>query len=205
MSVVTQAQIMTVEKDAYASAGNTDVLSQPLTDSGNGERFVKLHGQDVRYCPEYKAWFVWDGKRWKRDRNGRARLMAKETARRLYTDALAIPDSKERKEVESHARRSENAKDIRATLECARNEKGISVSANDFDIEPWLLNCKNGTLDLHKRELRPHSREDLITKMCSVRFDKNATCPRFAKRPSSCASVAATTARQLCSKRYGTF
>src|SRR5215510_8530089 len=154
----------TEEPTSNTSALNSDLLPQPLTDSGNGERFVKLHGQDVRYCPEYKAWFVWDGKLWKRDLNGRVYRMVKEVARKLYTDALAIPDSKECGRVESHARRSENAKDIRATLECARNEKGISVPANDFDTDPWLLNCKNGTLDLHKGELRPYSRDDLITK-----------------------------------------
>src|SRR5262249_27000081 len=153
MSGVVQAN--SVEKPSNASRPNPDLLSRPLTDSGNGERLVQLHGKDVRYCPEYKAWFSWDGKRWKRDGNGRVYLMAKEVARKLYTDALAIPDSKEREKVEGHARRSENAKDIRATLECARNEKGISVSAIDFDTDPWLLNCENGTLDLRTGELRP--------------------------------------------------
>ena len=48
------------EHDLQESPRNADLLSQPLTDSGNGERFVKLHGRDVRYCPEYKAWLVWD-------------------------------------------------------------------------------------------------------------------------------------------------
>src|SRR5262249_54030211 len=112
MSGVVQAN--SVEKPSNASRPNPDLLSRPLTDSGNGERLVQLHGKDVRYCPEYKAWFSWDGKRWKRDGNGRVYLMAKEVARKLYTDALAIPDSKEREKVEGHARRSENAKDIRA-------------------------------------------------------------------------------------------
>jgi len=180
MSGVVQAN--SVEEPSNASRPNPDLLSQPLTDSGNGERFVKLHGQDVRYCPEYKAWFVWDKKRWKRERNGRVHRMAKETARRLYVAALALPDSKkeERKRIESHARDSEGVREIKAMLECARNEIGISIPATDFDTDPWLLNCKNGTLDLQKGELRPHSRDDLITKLCAVRFDENATCPRFA-------------------------
>src|SRR5215467_3877580 len=119
------------EPTSNASRLNPDLLSQPLTDSGNGERFVKLHGQDVRYCPEYKAWFVWDGKRWKRDSTGRAHRMAKETARRLYVAALAIPDSQEdeRKRIEKHARSSEGAKEIKAMLECARNEIGMSIPA----------------------------------------------------------------------------
>ena len=158
---------------------DTDLLSQPLTDSGNGERFVKLHGRDVRYCPEYKAWLIWDGKRWIRDKDGVVHRMAKETARRLYVAALAISDKDERARVEGFARRSEDAKEIRAILECARNEQGMATSAANSDPDSWLLNCKNGTLDLHTGELRTFRREDLITKMCSVRFDPKAACPSF--------------------------
>ena len=100
------------EEDAHRSSLSTDLLSPPLTDSGNGERFVKLHGQDVRYCPEYKAWFVWDGQRWKRDSTGRVHRVAKETARRLYVAALALPESQEdeRKRIEKHARHSRGLK-----------------------------------------------------------------------------------------------
>src|SRR5262249_51515381 len=50
---------------------------------------------------------------------------------------------------------------------------------NDFDTDPLLLNCKNGTLDLRTGELRAHSRRDLITKMCAVRYNDTAKCPVF--------------------------
>src|SRR5262245_63226408 len=111
MTTVVPAETM-AEGDGQVRR-NADLLTQPLTDSGNGERFVKLHGQDVRYCPEYKAWFVWDGKRWKRDADGRVHRMAKQTARRLYVDALKIAEKEERSKVDGFARRSENAKGIR--------------------------------------------------------------------------------------------
>src|SRR5262245_13993758 len=182
MSTLLQNQD-TADED-IASSSACSLLSQPLTDSGNGERLVQLH-KDVKFCPDYKAWFVWDRKRWTRDSTGRVHRMAKETARRLHLAALSLrgddeESRKRRATIEAFARKSENAAAIRATLECARNEVNISISANDFDADPWLLNCKNGTLDLLSGELRPHSRDDLITKMCSVRFDEDATCPRFA-------------------------
>src|SRR5262249_3897164 len=94
MSRVVQAD-STQEPTANTSSLNSALTSQPLTDSGNGERFVKLHGPNVRCCPEYKAWFVWDGKRWKRDRQGMVHRMAKKTARSLYLAALSIEGNDE--------------------------------------------------------------------------------------------------------------
>jgi D5 N terminal like len=114
MSPVVEVYVGATGTEATLSGGRLDLLSQPLTDSGNGERFVKLHGQDVRYCPEYRAWFVWDGKQWKRDANGRVHRMAKETARRLYVDALKIAEKEEGSKVDGFARNSENVRGIKA-------------------------------------------------------------------------------------------
>jgi hypothetical protein len=38
--------------------------SYHLTDAGNSERLVRLHGDAIRYCEPQKQWFVWDGHRW---------------------------------------------------------------------------------------------------------------------------------------------
>ena len=127
-----------------------DLLCFPHTDSGNAERLMSLFQEKIRYCPDFKSWFVWDGKHWSRDPHGPMNRMAKEMARELYAQALSIPEGNDRNraDAKSFARRSENAGGIRATLECARSEIGVSISATSLDCNPWLLNCKNGTLDL---------------------------------------------------------
>jgi putative DNA primase/helicase len=38
-----------------------------------------------------------------------------------------------------------------------------------------LLNVENGTVDLHTGRLLDHKQEDLITKLCPVRYDPDAT------------------------------
>jgi len=42
-----------------------------------------------------------------------------------------------------------------------------------------LFNCENGTLDLETRELRPHNRNDYLTKISAIAFDPHATCPTW--------------------------
>jgi putative DNA primase/helicase len=55
----------------------------------------------------------------------------------------------------------------------------LEVSFEDFDRQPFLLNCVNGTVDLTTGELREHRREDLLTQLCPTRYDPGAKCPRF--------------------------
>jgi putative DNA primase/helicase len=52
----------------------------------------------------------------------------------------------------------------------------IHISVKDFDSDPFLFNCANGTIDLRTGELRPHRREDLITKIVNLNYNKDAKC-----------------------------
>ena len=45
-----------------------------------------------------------------------------------------------------------------------------------MDLDPWAFNVANGTIDLQSGELRPHRRQDGITKLCEVSYDVNAPC-----------------------------
>jgi D5-like protein len=56
----------------------------------------------------------------------------------------------------------------------AKTDPRIATSASAFDVQPHLLNCENGTIDLRTGELLPHRCEDLITKLCPVKFDPDA-------------------------------
>ena len=156
-----------------------NLLGFPHTDTGNAERLVALFGDRIRHCTEWKSWLVWDGARWRPDNSREIHRYAKLTIRTFYTQATTIKDSSDRQSAENHARRSESAAGIRALLACAESEPGIAVSATALDKDPWLLNCLNGTLDLRTGALIPHRQDELITKLCPVKFDANAACPIF--------------------------
>lgn len=55
----------------------------------------------------------------------------------------------------------------------------VQVEADDFDNRPDLLNFRNGTVDLRTGQLRPHSKDDLLTHCLDLDYDPDARCPRW--------------------------
>lgn len=50
------------------------------------------------------------------------------------------------------------------------SRKMLTVDAGLMDRNPWLLNVRNGVVDLRDGSLRPHRAEDLITKFADVEY-----------------------------------
>lgn len=164
------------EQQAALTAGLPDAR---LTDLGNAQRLVARHGQDLRYCHPWKKWLVWDGIRWKPDDTGEVMRRAKETVRSMYAETARIDDERGRRDSLKFLLKSENKDRLNAMVSLAASEPGIPVLPGDLDRDPWLLNVKNGTVDLRTGELRAHRREDLLTKLASVEYDPAAKCPRW--------------------------
>ena len=74
---------------------------------------------------------------------------------------------------------SESAKRINAASRTwARSEPGVPILPEDFDRDPWLLNCPNGTLeDAADRPTPGAPREDYITKLCPNRIPPRLPLP----------------------------
>lgn len=163
----------------YEPAENREGLGFSLTDLGNARRLVSQHGKDIHYCYTWGCWLIWNGKLWVKDRTGQIYRLAKETVASIYFEAAQAVDSEERKALAKHATRSESEARIKAMVSLAESEPGIAVTPDQLDSNPWLLNCSNGTIDLRTGELKPHSREDLITKLTPVNYDMHAECPTW--------------------------
>lgn len=143
------------------------------TDMGNADRFLEAFGKDVRFCPLWKGWMVWDGHRWERDEEERSTLMAKRTVTEFYKVAKLANNSDKVKQALS----SESAYKIAAMLRLARCE--VPVRPGAFDSDGMQFNVLNGTVNLRTGELHPHSREDFNTRLGNVTYDEAATCPRW--------------------------
>lgn len=160
-----------------AANGTSGLRTHPATDLGNGERFADQHRGEARYSFRRSLWFVWAGTHWEQDEMGRAQQMASETVRAIYREAADAADPADRKALAGWARNSEGQARRDAMLRSAA--PFLPVNEQQFDADPWLLNCKNGTLDLRTATLRPHRPEDLLTQRCEAAYVPGAPCPAW--------------------------
>lgn len=78
-----------------------------------------------------------------------------------------------------HSFESENRHRIDAALEVSKSLPPISDLSEAWEANPWLLGAANGVIDLRTGRIREARQEDRITKFSPVRFDGNASCPRW--------------------------
>lgn len=141
----------------------------PCTDVANAERFIRDHGNDVRYDYTSGKWLHFAGTRWVQNSTATVREMAKQTARSIYSEAVTESNPKLRKELLSWAKKTESNRGLSDMLAVAASS--VAVEAGDLDRDVWLLNVLNGTMDLRTGQLRAHRREDMITKLAPVAYD----------------------------------
>lgn len=150
-------------------------LPQELFDSdiANATRFANKFCTGVLYTPE-RGWLIWGAARWEID-HGFVMELAKDTARLIF-DEVKMSAPGQQKAVFGWARQSQRAERLRAMLFLAQSEPGISARWSEFDSDPWLLACSNGTVDLRTGTLRPADRSDKLSRLVPIDFDPEATC-----------------------------
>jgi putative DNA primase/helicase len=148
-----------------------------FTDATNAQRLFREHGRDIRYNAAWKKWVVWNGSHWEMDEGALIHERGLETVRNIYDDVLKTDDWRERMEIENYAKLSESMRRRKAFVEAASVIKALNITSDDLDPDPWLLNVKNGTIDVTTGEFREHRQEDMITKTANVDYDPQADCP----------------------------
>lgn len=158
-----------------------DLLSgtEQFTDLSNGELFVKQFEQKIRYCPSWKKWIIWDGNTWRTDDRNEIFALCKEFLRGMYLVAGRISDHQRALDLEKHLIKCESLRRRQSLVESASLEQKIQIFPNQVDCDPFVLNVKNGTIDLRTGLLHPSMREKFITRCTSIPFDKDAQCPEW--------------------------
>jgi putative DNA primase/helicase len=148
-----------------------------FTDATNAQRLFREHGKDIRYNAAWKKWVVWNGTHWEMDEGALIHERGLQTVRNIYDEVLKTDDWRERMEIENYAKLSESMRRRKAFVEAASVIKALNITSDNLDRNPWLLNVKNGTIDVTTGEFREHRQEDMITKIANVEYKPEADCP----------------------------
>lgn len=146
------------------------------TDVGNARRIARMYGDRMRHTGAV-GWHVWNGKRWEPDDTGEPLRLAIRSAVSMLDEVKEMGTSENAQDWSKWAIRSQAKNRIDAALGLAAADEGIAVRRVAFDADPWTLNVENGTLDLKTTVLRPHRKEDLLSKVCAAAYEDEASCP----------------------------
>jgi putative DNA primase/helicase len=178
-----------------------------LTELGNSRRFSMAYRGQTLHVSTW-GWMIWNKRYWEMDETGKIMMLAKKVTDTLFEEAkdaereaqraveaaskLAETDTNEERDAarerqaaaQKKARgllawaiQSQHNQKIKAMLSLA--ESDLPAKVQDFDKDPWLLNCKNGIVDLRTGQLQPHSPSAMITKIAGTSYDPNAQCPTW--------------------------
>lgn len=148
-----------------------------ITDMGNAERLITQYGSILRFNWDRSMWLVWDSKCWQWDLGKSIRELAQYTARNIYKEARDALHPEMTDALLKHAEKSENSSRLTAMITESQSLSGVSIDLKELDTDQWLLNVKNGTINLKTGGLQNYNVSDYITHMIDIDFDPEAACP----------------------------
>ncbi len=153
-----------------------------FTDATNAARLLQEHGKDIRYLTSWKKWIVWNGKYWETDEGG-ALVHDKglKMIRSIYRELSKTDDPRERLEIEKYGIISESTRRRESLIKAASWIPEMNLKPEQLDVDPWLLNVQNGTIDVKSGEFKAHRQDDVITKIAHVEYQPEADCPLWKK------------------------
>jgi putative DNA primase/helicase len=163
-------------------SGNGNGKKYALTDLGNAERLVDTFGDIVRYVPEWKTWMYYDGVRWvKVDdvfMNGLAKQVLQDMRVQGNVDGQETDEERRNKdELVKWVRACGYNRRTGLMVEQARD--AVLAHPQDFDINPWLVNAEDVTIDLRTFEQHKHTASDMVTKVTGTAYNVESSGERF--------------------------
>jgi putative DNA primase/helicase len=145
----------------------TEEIAPAFSEEALALAFATCHAAKVRYVAKWGSWLLYDAKQWKLDDTRKVFSLAR-TLCRLVANGVNKP---------GQAKSIASAKTRAAVVTLAGEDRRLSATSEQWDVDPWLLNTPGGVVDLHSGRMRPHKPEDYMTKMTAVA--PNGACPQF--------------------------
>lgn len=160
-----ERQVQTIP--GFQFDGTIDKFS--LTDVGNGHRLAKHVNGLVKWLTDEQQFYRFDGTRWS--------AVSVESIDRLAFEVAELMCLSDDEATRKWGKRSLGSGAVRSMREMFKLD--VLATSADFDKDPYLLNVRNGTLDLRDLSFREHRPEDMITRMFCASYNPEARSPKF--------------------------
>lgn len=152
--------------------GEVSVKKQyDLNDTGNAQRFIDRFGSGIRYNFDNKCWMIWDGKTWLRDNKQLVKVKVDLLIEEMKEEAIKEPNESYVHEMMKNIKHLSSNSGKEAMLKEAMHVGDTPTINADYDTHKWLLNCKNGIVDLRTGKLMEHDRKYMMAKNTNVNVD----------------------------------
>jgi putative DNA primase/helicase len=152
-------------------------------DVGNSDMFVDAYAHELVFCKEWDSWAYWNGENWEKKASLRAQELAKDLSDTFrakvkeYRTSTAQRNPELLKAMTRHSQKMRESKSISAMVRLASSRAVVSAEA--FDANPMILNCKNGIVDLRTGALSQHEAGAFCTNIAGAEYDASKDCPKW--------------------------
>ena len=149
---------------------------------GMADLFAECYIEDARYCPDNGSWYVYDGTAWKKDKNAiYVAAKIKEFTQLLSLYCVEIENEEVRTAYTKFVAKLGDRR-LRERI-CKDAVDRMPIRREEFDANPYLINCQNGTFDLDTMLFREHSWRDFLTYKTNFSYGMSGLddyrCPRW--------------------------
>lgn len=163
------ATVRRIRADLENATDPSDNLPAKYSEVNVARSFAGLHQGDLRYVAEWGRWMLWDGQRWRRDRDLSVFDLATRMCCAVADHARADPVefTNERQRQATIARYGEK-RTIYNMTEVSKADRRIAAVPEQWDADNWLLNTPAGVIDLRDGSRHLQMREAYQTRISSV-------------------------------------
>lgn len=155
------AQLPDSEPPVSPDDSGGDGAPRPVLDFSEDEladRFSSLYAGELRHVAQWGRWLRYDGLVWRFDET----LQVFDLVRSICRDIAATAAKGNQK------RTLASAKTVAAVERLAKADRRHAATVEQWDGDTNLLNTPGGVVDLRTGEMRPHRRDDHMTKITAV-------------------------------------
>lgn len=152
------------------------------SEMGMANLFGMLYNKEARYCTEHKSWYTYFEGAWRKDEG--AVLVSekiKDFVRLMILYCGEITDDETRKSYTAFVNKMGDRRMRDRILKDATGE--LRISATQFDSNPYLINCLNGTYSLEDFSFREARWDDFLAMQTNFRHTvrRDVRCERWEK------------------------